>query len=70
MASETFKNVPYGEVFANDMEKGHIVYYAENSAKMQELLKEALESVMLSGIEPEQALETLKTKAQEVLEME
>ncbi len=34
-------------VFSGDMEKGHIVYYAENSAKMQELLKEAIESVML-----------------------
>ena len=70
MASETFKNTPYGDVFASDMEKGHIVYYAENSAKMQELLKEAIESVMLSGVEPAKALETLKTKAQELLDME
>ena len=68
MASEVFKNIPYADVFAGDMEKGHIVYYAENSAKMQELLKEAIESVMLSGIAPEKALESLKTKAQELLE--
>ena len=68
MASETFKNIPYTDVFASDMEKGHIVYYAENSAKMQELLKEAIESVMLSGVKPEEALSSLKAKAQEVLE--
>jgi len=68
MASETYKNIPYADVFASDMEKGHIVYYAENSAKMQELLKEAVESVMLSEVAPEKALATLKGKAQELLQ--
>lgn len=70
MASETFANIPYADVFAADMAKGNIVYYAENSAKIQELIKEAIEGVMLSGIEPEKALASLKVKAQEVLDQE
>lgn len=70
MASETFANIPYADVFAADMAKGNIVYYAENSAKIQELIKEAVEGVMLSGIAPEKALASLKVKAQEVLDQQ
>jgi multiple sugar transport system substrate-binding protein len=68
MDSDIYKNMPYSKVFADDMEKGHVVYYAENSTKMNDLLKEAVESVMLSGVAPEKALATLKTKAQEILQ--
>ncbi|MCF7915262.1 MAG: extracellular solute-binding protein [Spirochaetaceae bacterium] len=70
MASDTFKNMPYSDVFAKDMEKAHIVYYAENSAKMQELIKQAVESVMLSGVSSEKAYATLKAEAQELLDEE
>jgi multiple sugar transport system substrate-binding protein len=70
MASDTFANIPYADVFADDMAKGNIVYYAENSSKIQELVKEAVEGVMLSGIAPEKALASLKVKAQEVLDQE
>ena len=70
MSSETFKNIPYGDVFADDLAKGHMVYYAENSAKIQELMKEAVEGVLLSGIAPEKALASLKVKAQEVLDQQ
>ncbi len=68
MSSSAFLNTPYAEIFAADMERGHIVYYAENSARMQELVKEAVESVMLSGVSPEKALSSLKVKAQELLD--
>lgn len=70
MASDTYKNMPYSEVFSSDMEKGHIVYYAENSAKLQELIKQAVESVMLSGVSSEKAYATLKAEAQELLDEE
>ena len=70
MASETFKNMPFSQVFSSDMEKGHIVYYGENSAKMQELIKQAVESVMLSGVSSEKAYATLKAEAQELLDEE
>jgi len=68
MESETYKSMPYSKVFADDMAKGHVVYYAESSAEIQSLIREAVESVMLAGTSPEDALKTLKRKAQEVLE--
>jgi multiple sugar transport system substrate-binding protein len=70
MDSDTFKNMPFSDVFSSDMEKGHIVYYGENSAKMQELIKQAVESVMLSGVSSEKAYATLKAEAQELLDEE
>ena len=68
MESETFKSMPYSEVFRNDMAKGHIVYYGADSAKIQSHIREAIESVMLAEVSPEDALKTLRRKVQEVLE--
>lgn len=68
MESETYQSMPYSKVFADDMAKGHVVYYAESSAEIQSLIREAVESVMLAGTSPEDALKTLKRKVQEVLE--
>jgi multiple sugar transport system substrate-binding protein len=68
MKSETYKSMPYSEVFTNDMAKGHIVYYGEDSAKIQSHIREAVESVMLAGVSPENAVKTLKRKVQEVLD--
>jgi multiple sugar transport system substrate-binding protein len=68
MESETFKSMPYSSVFKEDMERGHVVYYGENSAKIQQHIRGAVESVMLSGVAPEEALKTLRRKAQEALE--
>ncbi len=68
MDSDTFKAQPYSDVFAKDFERGHIVYFAENSAEMQKLIREAVESVMLSQVSPEDAYAKLKGKAQELLD--
>jgi multiple sugar transport system substrate-binding protein len=68
MESGTFKAMPYSSVFKNDMERGHVVYYGENSARIQQHIRGAVESVMLSGASPEQALKNLRRKAQETLE--
>ncbi|GHT64791.1 ABC transporter substrate-binding protein [Spirochaetia bacterium] len=66
--SESYKNIPYSDVFTKDMQRGHIVYYGANSAQLQNLIRAAVESVMLSGETPEKALATLKASAQELLE--
>lgn len=66
--SPEYKAKPYTDVFSADMEKAHIMYYSENSAEMQKLLKSAVESVMLSGVSPEKALATLKASAQELID--
>jgi multiple sugar transport system substrate-binding protein len=68
MESETFKAMPYSSVFKADMERGHVVYYGENSAKIQQHIREAVESVMLAGASPEDALKNLRRKVQEVLD--
>lgn len=70
MESKEFKDMPYSDVFRKDMERGHIVYYGENSAIIQQHIREAVESVMLAGRSPEAALQVLKLKVQEVLEEE
>ncbi len=66
--SATFKNMPYSDVFKSDLEKSSIVYYAENSSKIDSLLKTAVESVMLSGVTPEKALADLKKSVQETID--
>jgi len=68
MESDVFKNMPYSDVFKKDMERGHIVYYAENSAIIQQYIRDAVEAVMLTGGTPESALQVMKSKIQEVLE--
>ena len=66
--SETFKNMPYSNVFKADLQNGSIVYYADNSPKIDSLLKTAVESVMLSGVTPEKALDSLKKSVQAVID--
>ncbi len=68
MESELYLSTPYAEVFKKDMERSNVVYHARNSTKLQELIKIAVESVMLDGISPERAYATLKAHAQEVLD--
>jgi len=66
MASEQFKTMPFSNVFAEDMGRAHIVYYGANSAKLQELIKKAVEGVMLNNVPGDKALETLKKDAKEL----
>ena len=66
--SDTFKNMPYSDVFKKDLEAGSVVYYDENSPKIDSLLKNAVESVMLSGVSPESALADLRKNVQAVID--
>ncbi len=66
--SATFKNMPYSSVFQADLQKAHIVYYGESSLLINNLVKEAVESVMLQKTAPEKALATLRAKVQDALE--
>lgn len=66
--SKTFKDMPYSEVFRKDLEASHSVYYAENSPKVNELLKRAVESVMLNKVDPKEALAVLKRNLQLALD--
>ncbi len=66
--SATFKNMPYANVFKADLEKASIVYYGASSLLINNLVKEAVESVMLQKISPDKALATLRTKVQQALD--
>lgn len=66
--SATFKNMPYSNVFKADLEKASVVYYGESSLLINNLVKEAIESVMLQKTPPEKAVATLRTKVQQALD--
>lgn len=66
--SETFKNVPYGDVFKQQLEEGHIVYYGANSTAIQTALGTAITGVMLENVSPEDAYEQLKATVQELID--
>ena len=66
--SDTFKNMPYSNVFADDLERGHIVYYGANSTAIQSAIGSAVESVMLQNVAPEEAYNKLKKTVQELIE--
>ncbi|HHV01341.1 MAG TPA: ABC transporter substrate-binding protein [Defluviitoga tunisiensis] len=65
--SDVFKNYPYANVFMSDLAKSHPVPLHPKGPQLEQLLKEAIESVMLTNTTPEQALATLKKKANELL---
>jgi multiple sugar transport system substrate-binding protein len=66
--SDIFAEIPYSDVFLSDMEKSNIITVHEKAPRMQDLLREAVESVMLSGTTPEFALQRLKRRMNELLE--
>jgi multiple sugar transport system substrate-binding protein len=66
--SDIFAEIPYSDVFLSDMEKSNIITIHEKAPRMQDLLREAVESVMLSGTTPEFALQRLKRRMNELLE--
>lgn len=66
--SDTLKNMPYSQVFIDDMARAHMVYYGENSAQIETQIRYAVESVMLSGVSPEKALATLRAGVQEIID--
>jgi multiple sugar transport system substrate-binding protein len=70
LASETYTSFPYSDVFADDMAKSKMVMLHAENPRFDELLKEAVESVMLAGVTPEQALQTLRRKANDILQEE
>lgn len=65
--SETFKNAPYSDVFKQDLEDGHIVYYGASSTAIQGALDTAIKAVMLQNVTPEDAYKQLKETVQELI---
>jgi len=66
MQSELYRSIPYSDVFSREMSRSEVVYYGEHSAELQELVEEAVESVLFGTASPEKAYVRLRTHAQEL----
>ncbi len=64
--SPLFSNIPYSSVFLEQMSYSHPVYSGRHAAQIQNLIGEAVESVMLSGESPEKAVISLRASVQEL----
>ena len=53
-------NKPYGSVFIDDLKRSTPVYSGPYAMEIQDLIGEAVESVMLQGISPEKDVAQLR----------
>ncbi|MDD4083794.1 MAG: ABC transporter substrate-binding protein, partial [Sphaerochaetaceae bacterium] len=65
--SETFKNMPYSEVFKEDMENATLVYFDSYSSAIQDKMKTAVEKVMLQDEDPQKVLTEFRAAVQDIL---
>jgi multiple sugar transport system substrate-binding protein len=68
--SETFKNMPYSDVFKTDLEHATLTYYSANSSAILEKMKQAVEAVMLQNQDPESFLKNFRRQVQSILDEE
>lgn len=65
--SELFTSSPYSDVFMGDLAKASVVYYAEDAPRVQQVLKDAVEAVMLQGKAPADVLKTMRDGVERAL---
>lgn len=70
LASEAYTDSLYADVFSEEFEKASIEYHDVAAPRIDDALQDAINDVMLEGIDPEEALETLRTEAQRALDEE
>ncbi|NLZ67715.1 MAG: extracellular solute-binding protein [Spirochaetales bacterium] len=68
--SEAFKAIPYSEVFMEDLKKGTLVYFAENSGAINDKFKAAVEKSMLNGEDSKSVLDSFRKAVQTILDQE
>ncbi|MCL2320219.1 MAG: extracellular solute-binding protein [Treponema sp.] len=66
--SALFKSMPYSSVFVDDMKKGKIAFYAENSSAINDRMQAAVEAVMLRGEDPKTVLVSFRKAVQDLLD--
>ncbi|MDY0392032.1 MAG: extracellular solute-binding protein [Candidatus Bipolaricaulis sp.] len=67
LASDVYAAQPFGDVFAADMARSSMVQLHVANPEFKQLLDDAVKAVMLQGVTPEDALATLRRRANEVL---
>ena len=68
VASEQFKKIPYSNVYIEDLKRAEPVYFGAASWQINELIKEAIENVMMNNVSPKDAVAKLKKSAQALLD--
>jgi multiple sugar transport system substrate-binding protein len=63
-----FKSMPYSNVFYNDLKRAHVVYFSSFSWRVNELIKEAIENVMMNKVNPADAVAKLKKDVQALVD--
>ena len=64
--SEVLHNKPFADVFLSDFSRSHQIYHGPNASELQDLIGEAVESVMLSSVQPEKAVQAMKSSIEEL----
>ncbi|QQO10580.1 ABC transporter substrate-binding protein [Breznakiella homolactica] len=67
MEGELFRSMPYSDVFKDDLNYAGVVYHSGFSWRINELIKAAIEEVMMSNSDPAAAVAKLKRDAQAVV---
>ena len=66
ISSEELAALPYSSVFLSDLERSRPVYSGPHAVEIQELIGEAVESVMLFSVPPEKAVQALRSSIEEL----
>lgn len=67
LASELFTSHPYSDVFMGDLAKAPVIYYGEDAPRIQQVLKDAVEAVMLQDRAPEDVLKSMREGVERAL---
>ncbi len=67
MNSDTYKSMPYSQVFSDDFARSHILYYGKNAAGVQTAIDTAIKNVMLQGVTPAEAYKTMQAAVLELI---
>ncbi len=66
--SDTFKAIPYSEVFKDDLDKATLTFYGPNASAITDRMKQAVNAVMLEGQDPKSVLTTFRRQVQELID--
>jgi len=64
MDGPTFKSMPFSDVFRADLARANVVYFSGYSWRVNELIKAAIEDVMMNKVDPKAAYLKLKKEVQ------
>lgn len=67
MNGATYAAQPYSDVFRKDFARSHIVYFEKGASEIQSAINSAIKQVMLQGVDPSAAYDSLQKTVKEIL---